>query len=269
MYNTPMTNALTELQALFGGAFGGQSASASYRYLKDDLDFITWNTGAGASGGTTWTTSGGAFTWAQEPGDHFGVIKLPKTNNAGLIGNQDTTSGSGVAFAALQKAVARFVVLPDNSPEVANNEWWCGFFNSFTNQQFGALFSAAQGFTNLPNANGVAGFVNPATGLIAATYNSVSGGNLGYIQTGLQPVANQWLDLIVVWTPVANRFYAAVYGNTPVLVATITNNICSNQSIYPAIFNASANTNLYCDRIEVIWQSTNAKQWMGEGLLNL
>jgi hypothetical protein len=94
--------------------------------------------------------------------------------------------------------------------------------------------------------------------LLAGTYNGSAGsggGEMGYLQTGFLPAANQWVDLIVVWTPTQCRFYCAVESQTPVLLASINTTIPANTFAPPVMITNHSNvTNLYVDRIEYSYQ---------------
>jgi hypothetical protein len=147
--------------------------------------------------------------------------------------------------------------MADHVPEAGTSEWYLGFYDHSAltaNNPCGALFSQAQGYTGLPLANGGSGNVIPTPGLLAGTYDGLGG--LGYLQSGFTPVANVWMDLIVVWTPTACRFYAATEGSAPALVATITTNVPHNLMPFPQLSNNTSGTNVSIDRAE-LWVYVN------------
>lgn len=251
---------------------GASVANQSY-YLREefiDYDFFTSATP------TRWLAS--AATWGQNPASagHWGQLGLPAGGS--LIYNPAVTDAISLTsqnFNILTKAVVRWVLMANSVAHASKTEWWAGFMNSVSNQQQGALFSFAlnSGWSNtLPNANGVPGFVDNTTGLVAGTYASISGGNYGYIQSFYTPQPNVWMDLVVVYTPTQNRFYCGPYGTPPPLVATINNNICTGPSL-PGINNATGadNITLYIDFCEILYQvaDTAAARFKGYDLINL
>ena len=69
------------------------------------------------------------------------------------------------------------------------------------------------------------------------------------------------------------KFYGAVYGNIPALLATITDNITTTQHTPIWVTNGRSATgspavNAYIDRIEVIWQTNQPRAHLGENLLS-
>jgi hypothetical protein len=180
-------------------------------------DFLSFD--APTDGTPTWSYAGsnGLSTSNWQKG-HAGIVPFPSgtTNSVNeLIANQ----GSGLVgpgFTNVQKCVVRFVVSCDAlfSSSLFDGEWYVGLGNPDGSGAMygGALLSFAPGF--------------PANGLLAGSYTSTS--NYTETPTSFKIVPNTWYDLIVCWTPTAIKYYAAVYGATPTLIATNTTNISTN-----------------------------------------
>lgn len=239
-------------------------------YWYDDFDTVSWGDGNVPS---KWVVVG-AVEWTPIQGpNHFGLVRIPGAPN-GLIANGPDrgtlTQNGGASFSVLQEAAIRFVVACDNVPEIGNAEWFCGWFNDPSQEQAGALFSSAQGYSSLPGDTG--GIVSGADGLLCGTYDTVSGGRYGYVQSGYQPKPNVWMDLRIVYTPTAVKFYAGDYdpdGTAPPLVGTCVNNICSDYSIYPLIYaSAGSTTNLYLDLVEVLYVPIGSNRLAGASMLS-
>jgi hypothetical protein len=246
---------------------GAPQQASDAIYVFDD--FVTQSFASGGGPGILWTISGSAG-YGAGAGDHYGILTFPALGNsisANLGGN------TSIPFTLLAKAVVRFVVAPTTAPVLATgtNEWYCGF-QEVGGQNYGALFSNAQGYGNatLP-ADGGVGFVDATTGLVAGTYNNVATNNYGYKQTLVQPALNQWLDLIIAWTPTACRFYAGPYGVPPPLKATITNNLVNSPTpMIRALFasNMQSGAVVSVDRIEYMLQpSSGAPRFLGGRML--
>jgi hypothetical protein len=245
-----------------GGAPSDPVIGGNYLYYADDFNSVSWTTTAG--GPAFWSTYGSAPAYAATDDDHFGVVSF--SNGQGL----NIQNTPGVNFSALKKAVIRFIVKQSASTTTGTNEWICGFMNSLTNEQSGALFSYALGFTGLPNANGVPGNVDASRGIIAGTYDSITGGTYGYIQTNYLPSPGVWMDMIISLSPTQANFYLGSYGRTaPPLVATITNNLPLTRELWPAIANFVPSNILSLDRAEILWQTLYPNRFMGSSLVSL
>jgi hypothetical protein len=106
----------------------------------------------------------------------------------------------------------------------------------------GALLSFAPGF--------------PAAGLLAGSYTGIS--NYTETPTRFTIAPNTWYDLIVSWTPTAIKYYGAVYGETPRLIATNTTNI-STIPQFPLAGNnrygcGTHSVTLFIDKVEWFYQ---------------
>lgn len=251
-----------------GGAAASNSGDLNTLYIKEDFLLLDQATTVNAFL-ATWFNQGSGATSIVDLKDnaHFGVWKF--ANTAGLTLN---LYNNLFALSSIQKAIMRVVCMPDNSPETGNHEWYAGFYYTPATFPCGALLSQAQGFTGLPLANGGPGNVDCTTGLVAGTYNGTASGGaseMGYLQTGFLPATNQWVDLIVVWTPTQCRYYCAPEGQTPVLKAAINTTIPAGTLAPPAMIqNNSPATNLLVDRIEVCYQfATSYNRFQGNPAL--
>jgi hypothetical protein len=106
----------------------------------------------------------------------------------------------------------------------------------------GALLSFAPGF--------------PANGLLAGSYTSTS--NYTETPTSFKIAPNTWYDLIISWTPTAIKYYGAVYGEPPRLIATNTTNI-STIPQFPLAGNnryicGSPSVTLFIDKVEWLYE---------------
>jgi hypothetical protein len=238
----------------------GASLANQTIYLREE--FIDYDFYNGVQP-TRWLCGG--IGWGQATPDigHWGQLSIPAGTY--LIYNPATTDAIALTsqnFSLLKFAIIRWVLMASAATQTTKEEWWAGFMNSTGNQQQGALFSFAinSGWSNsLPNANGVPGYVDNTKGLIGGTYNGISAGHYGYIQSNYMPKPGVWMDLIVVQTPTQVRFYCGDYGTPPPLVAAINNNICQGPTL-PGINNGAtaANITLYVDFCEILYQVTDA-----------
>jgi len=123
-----------------------------------------------------------------------------------------------------------------------DGEWYVGIGNpdGSGNMNGGALLSFAPGFS--------------ATGLLAGSYTSIS--SRTYTHTPFTIARNTWYDFIISWTPTAIKYYAAVYGSTPKLIATITTDI-STIAQYPL-----AGNNRYCGGTHSVTLSIDKVEWL-------
>lgn len=263
--NAPSRLALGGVGAL---DVGTSSGDLNTLYLKEDFLFLDQSTTANGLLATWYNQGSGATTIVDlKDNSHFGVWKFGNTAGVTLNLYQNL-----FALTSVQKAVARFVVMADHSPETGSNEWFVGFYYTPSTFPCGALLSQAQGYTGLPLANGGPGNVDCTSGLVSGTYNGTgSGGSgvLGYLQTNFLPAANQWVDLVVVWTPTQCRFYCAPEGNVPVLKNSINTTIPAGTMAPPVVIqNSSPVSNLYVDRIEVAYQfGTSFNRFTGNSAL--
>jgi hypothetical protein len=255
---------------------GAPMLASDVIYDCDDFLFATWGTGAAAYKWFNTTTGAGVFAPFAYSADHVGVLKLGATTAIGAAYiEQQSGLGSGLVLASAKKVVARFIVMADASYESsgANGEWTFGFADNFPSVQYGALFSVAPGYTGLPGANGVGGTgVTGAGGILAGTYNNVATNHFGYIQTGFAVNPNIWYDFIISYSAAAVKFYGAVYGNSPSLLGTITDNITTTQHTPIFVTNGrsaagSPAVNMYIDRIELLLQTNQPRAYLGENLL--
>jgi len=214
-------------------------------YGRDD--FLSFD--APTDGSPAWSYAGSnrpsVSNWQN---GHKGIVSFPSGAAKGvneLIANQ----GPGFVapdFRNVQKCVVRFVVSCDAlfSSSSFDGEWYVGLGNPDGSGAMygGALLSFAPGF--------------PATGLLAGSYTSIS--NYTETPTRFTIAPNTWYDLIVSWTPTAIKYYGAVYGETPKLIATNTTNI-STIPQFPLAGNnryrgGTSSVTLFIDKVEWFYQ---------------
>ena len=221
------------------------SGSSDVIYGCDD--FLSFD--APTDGSATWSHAGSSRPSVSNcQNGHTGIVSFPSGAAKGvneLIANQ------GSAFAApdfgnVQKCVVRFVVSCDAlfSSGSFDGEWYVGIGNPNGSGAMygGALLNFAPGF--------------PATGLLAGSYTSTS--NCTETPTRFTIAPNTWYDLIVSWTPTAIKYYGAVYGETPKLIATNTTNI-STIPQFPLAGNnryrgGTSSVTLFIDKVEWFYQ---------------
>jgi hypothetical protein len=221
------------------------SGSSDVIYGCDD--FLSFD--APTDGSATWSYAGSSRPSVSNcQNGHTGIVSFPSGAAKGvneLIANQ------GSAFAApdfgnVQKCVVRFVVSCDAlfSSGSFDGEWYVGIGNPNGSGAMygGALLNFAPGF--------------PATGLLAGSYTSTS--NCTETPTRFTIAPNTWYDLIVSWTPTAIKYYGAVYGETPKLIATNTTNI-STIPQFPLAGNnryrgGTSSVTLFIDKVEWFYQ---------------
>jgi hypothetical protein len=198
-----------------------------------------------------------------QPG-HQGIISIPTgvtTSVNELIGNQVCASPSA-RFSGINKCVARFVVSCNalyTGSRGFDGEWFVGIGNpdGTGNVYAGAMLSFAPGFPD-----------HPSTELLAGSYTSRI--NHTETPTNFRIAANTWYDLIISWTPTVIKYYAAVYGQTPTLIATNTTNISTNAQ-YLLIGNCryrngSPAVNLLVDKVEWIYKTRQNGSFLQENL---
>jgi hypothetical protein len=188
------------------------SSGSDLIYGRDD--FLSFDTPT--DGAATWSyvgTNGPSTSNCQN--GHAGIVSFPSGTTQSvneLVANQGSDLG-GPVFANVQKCLVRWVVLCNGlySSSSFDGEWYVGLGNPDGSGAMygGALLSFAPGF--------------PAIGLLAGSYTGIS--NYTETPTRFTIAPNTWYDLIISWTPKAIKYYAAVYGETPKLIATNTTNI--------------------------------------------
>ena len=110
---------------------------------------------------------------------------------------------------------------------------------------------------------------HPSTELLAGSYTSQS--SRTYTPTTFTIAPNTWYDLIISWTPTVIKFYAAVYGQTPTLIATNTTNISSKPQ-YLLIGNnryknASPAVTLKIHKVEWLYTISQDTAYLADNLL--
>jgi len=81
-----------------------------------------------------------------------------------------------------------------------------------------------------------------------------------------------WYDLIISWTPTVIKYYAAVYGQTPRLIAANTTNI-STEPQYLLMGNCryrngSPSVTLLIDKVEWLYKTSQSGLHAEENLLS-
>lgn len=196
---------------------------------------------------------------------HHGILSIPTGTMTGvseLIGDR-VCGRSSASFAAVDTCVARFVVSCDAlfaGSSGFDGEWFVGIGNpdGTGNVYAGALLNFAPGFTDRPSSE-----------LLAGSY--ISRFSRAYSPTNFIIAANRWYDLIISWTPRVIKYYAAVYGQTPALIATITTKI-STEPQYLLIGNCryrngSPSVNLLVDKVEWLCKTSQSESLLLKDLL--
>ena len=204
---------------------------------------------APTEGAPTWSYIGtNGLSMSNWQNGHAGIVSFPSGNTNScneLIANQGSES-AGPAFTNVQKCLVRWVVFCDGlySSTSFDGEWYAGIGNPDGHGAMhgGALLSFAPGF--------------PSTGLLAGSYTGTS--SYTETPTSFRIAPNTWYDLIISWTPTAIKYYAAVYGSTPKLIATNATNI-SKIAQYPIAGNnryvrGANSVTLFIDRVEWLYQ---------------
>ena len=199
-----------------------------------------------------------------QPG-HQGVISISTgtTNSVNELIGQQVCVGPSVHFSGITKCVARFVVSCDalfTATGGFDGEWYLGIASpdGTGNVYAGAMLSYAPGFDE-----------HPSTELLAGSYTSQSSHT--ETPTTFKIAPNTWYDLIISWTPTVIKYYAAVYGQTPTLIATNTTNI-SMEPQYLLIGNnryknASPPVTLLIDKVEWLYTTSQDIAYLGDNLL--
>jgi hypothetical protein len=200
---------------------------------------------------------------SSQPG-HRGIISIPsgtKTSVNELIGQQ-VCVGPSATFPGVTKCVARFVVCCDKlftAKGGLDGEWYVGIANpdGTGNVHAGAMLSFAPGFDDYPSSK-----------LLAGSYTSQSSHT--ETPTNFKIEQNTWYDLIISWTPKVIEYYAAVYGQTPTLIATNTTNI-STEPQYLLIGNnrykeGFPSVTLLVDKAEWSYATSEGESYLQEHL---
>jgi hypothetical protein len=201
------------------------------------------------------------------PGEpaHPGILSIPTGTTIGineLIGSQVCAKPTP-NFSGIDKCVVRFVVSCDalfTGSDGFDGEWYIGIADpdGRGNVHAGAMLNFAPGFTD-----------NRSTELLAGSYTSQH--DRTYERTGFKIEPKTWYDLIISWTPTVIKYYAAVYGESPKLVATITTHISTDpqhlivgNSRYR---NGSPSVNLLVDKVEWLYKTSQSGSYLEENLV--
>jgi len=215
-------------------------------------DFLSLNCPTSAA--VTWSYIGeNGISKASRQSGRLGVVSFPsgtKSNVDELIANREVNL-RGVDFGSLRKCVVRWIVSCDGtySSRSFDGEWYVGIGNpdGKGNMNGGALLSFAPGF--------------PAKGLLAGSYTSTSSHT--ETDTPFMIANNTWYDLVISWTPTVIKYYAAVYGSTPELIATNTTNI-STLPQFPIAGNnryldGNSLVTLFVDKVEWFYETSGSE----------
>ena len=178
---------------------------------------------------------------------HTGILSFASGTAVGvneLMGNHGALAGHD--FTNVQKCVVRWVVScsASYSPSSFDGEWYVGIGSPDGRGAMhgGALLSFAPGF--------------PATGLLAGSYTDIS--DITYTKTPFTISPNTWYDFIISWTPTAIKYFAAIHGAPPAIIATHTTNI-SQMAQFPLAGNnryraGTESVTLFIDKVEWLYQ---------------
>jgi len=224
------------------GDFDGKR-KAFYQY--DDFLSLDGPTSAAV----TWSYIGeNGISKVSRQSGRLGVVSFAsgtKSSVDELIANRGVNL-RGVDFGSVRKCVVRWIVSCDGtySSRSFDGEWYVGIGNpdGTGNMNGGALLSFAPGF--------------PANGLLAGSYTSTSSHT--ETETPFKIANNTWYDLVISWTPTVIKYYAAVYGSTPELIATNTTNI-STLPQFPL-----AGNNRYLDGNSLVTLFVDKVEWFYE-----
>jgi hypothetical protein len=247
----------------------GEGVAPSLHSSKSDVihgydDFIFNDIGSSRNWAYVGSTPLSFVPWRL---GHHGTVSIPTgttTSVNELIGNQVCASPSS-SFSGINKCVTRFVVSCDElytGSRGFSGEWFIGIGNpdGTGNVYAGAMLSFAPGFPD-----------HPSTELLAGSYTSQT--NHTETPTNFTIAANTWYDLIISWTPTVIKYYAAVYGQTPTLIATNTTNI-STKPQYLLIGNCryrngSPSVNLLVDKVEWLYTTSQSGSFLQKNWLSL
>ena len=215
-------------------------------------DFLSLNCPTSAA--VTWSYIGeNGISKASRQSGRLGVVSFPsgtKSNVDELIANREVNL-RGVDFGSVRKCVVRWIISCDGtySSRSFDGEWYVGIGNpdGTGNMNGGALLSFAPGF--------------PAKGLLAGSYTSTSSHTETH--TPFIIASNKWYDLVISWTPTVIKYYAAVYGSTPELIATNTTNI-STLPQFPIAGNnryldGNSLVTLFVDKVEWFYETSGSE----------
>jgi hypothetical protein len=226
----------------------------------DDFDFND------VSSSRKWKYVGSApLSYVPWRPEHHGIISIPvgtTTSINELIGSQVCANASA-GFSGTDKCIARFVVSCDalfTGTGGFDGEWYVGIGNpdGTGNVYAGAMLSFAPGFPE-----------HPSSQLLAGSYTSQTSRTETPTNFTISP--NTWYDLIISWTPGVIKYYAAVYGQTPTLIATNTTNI-STDAQYLLIGNCryhkgSPAVNLLVEKVEWLYKAPQSGSFLQENLI--
>jgi hypothetical protein len=255
------SNPQHSLRVHVGEGVAGSLSSNSL--IHDSDDFIVNDIGSSKK----WEYVGSSpLSFVPSRLGHHGIISIPTgtaTSVNELIGNQ-VCAGLSPSFSGINKCVARFVVSCDvlyAGSGGFDGEWFMGIANpdGTGNVYAGAMLSFAPGFPG-----------HPSSELLAGSYTSQT--NHTETPTSFTISANTWYDLIISWTPGVIKYYAAVYGQTPTLIATNTTNI-STEPQYLLIGNCryhkgSPSVTLLVDKVEWLYKTPQSGSYLEDNLLN-
>jgi hypothetical protein len=192
---------------------------------------------------------------------HPGIISI----SSGTTTSVNELVGPQVCSPGIAQCVARFVVSFD-APFTAtggfDGEWYVGIAapDGRGNVYAGAMLNYAPGFAE-----------HPGTELLPGSYTSRSSET--YTPTTFRMAPNTWYDLIISWTPKVIKYYAALYGQTPTLIARNTTNI-STAPQYLVIgnnryINGFPSVTLSLDKVEWYYTTSQGMADLAENMLKL
>ena len=192
---------------------------------------------------------------------HQGIISI----SSGTTTSVNELIGPQVCSPGIARCVARFVVSFD-APFTAtggfDGEWYVGIASpdGRGNVYAGAMLNYAPGFAE-----------HPGTELLPGSYTSRSSET--YTPTTFRMAPNTWYDLIISWTPKVIKYYAAVYGQTPTLIAIHTTNI-STAPQYLVIgnnryINGFPSVTLLLDKVEWYYTTSQDMADLADNMLKL
>jgi hypothetical protein len=246
--------------SLGNGVSGSLASNSDVIHRCDDFVFND----IGSSGNWVYVGSPALSFVPWQPG-HQAILSIPTGTTTGvseLIGERVCGTPSAT-FSGIDKCVARFVVSCDalfTGSGGFDGEWYVGIGDpdGTGNVYAGAMLNFAPGFPG-----------HPSSELLAGSYTSRF--SRTYTRTNFTIAANKWYDLIISWTPSVIKFYGAVYGQTPILIATNTTNI-SKEPQYLLVGNCryrngSPSVNLLVDKVEWLYETAKGGSFRQENLL--
>ena len=271
---------MTEISSLAGAGQSQTSDTSNVVYGNDD--FIFWDMNNNPTTPGTWIGVG-TVSLANWQTDHPGIVTFASGTGGSIsqiVGNMGLPVDNvpPPVFSTLQKAVVRFVVMCDAlfASDSFNGEWYVGFANiSGSNVFGGALLSYAPGFT----WTGPGGVPTPTPGLVCGSYTGQSTSEITETTATNFPaiVPNTWYDLIISWTPTAINYYGSQYGSAAVLIGTHSASTPGGPNIYAGgqylhasnnMYTSGSNVNLYIDKVEWLFQTSESVRFLEANLLN-